>query len=136
MSDHTPLLLQGELDHYCNPSFRFENFWTDMQGFQEVVHEAWGRPVNTELPIKRLHVKLARAAKSIKKWHREKIGDTKLQLAIIKEVILQLEAAQESRALTSQEAELRRRLKIRCTGLATIEKFVSLWIRIRCTGRA
>jgi hypothetical protein len=93
-----------------------------MQGFQEVVHEAWGRPVNTELPIKRLHVKLARAAKSIKKWRREKIGDTKLQLAIIKEVILQLEAAQESRALTSQEAELRRRLKIRCTGLATIEK--------------
>jgi hypothetical protein len=122
MSDHTPLLLQGELDHYCNPSFRFENFWINMHGFQEVVQEAWSRPVNTELSIKRLHIKLARVAKSIKKWRKEKVGDTKLQLAIIKEVILQLEAAQESRALTSQEAELRRRLKIRCIGLATIEK--------------
>ena len=26
ISDHTPLLLQGEVDHYRNTSFRFENF--------------------------------------------------------------------------------------------------------------
>jgi hypothetical protein len=26
MSDHTPLLLQGELTRTCSPSFRFENF--------------------------------------------------------------------------------------------------------------
>jgi exonuclease III len=26
MSDHTPLLLQGDLDHRPNPAFRFENF--------------------------------------------------------------------------------------------------------------
>jgi len=65
---------------------------------------------------------MARLAKSIKRWRREKIGDTKLQLAIIKEVLLQLEMAQESRTLTDQELDLRRRLKIRSTGLAAIEK--------------
>ena len=27
MSDHTPLLLQGELEHCHNRTFRFENFW-------------------------------------------------------------------------------------------------------------
>ena len=26
MLDHTPLLLQGELDHHQNTSFRFENY--------------------------------------------------------------------------------------------------------------
>jgi hypothetical protein len=31
---------------------------------------------------------LARVAKGIKKWRKEKIGDTWLQLAIIKEVLL------------------------------------------------
>jgi hypothetical protein len=47
---------------------------------------------------------------------------TWLQLAIVKEVLLQLEAAQETRLLTSQETELRRRLKARSTGLTAIEK--------------
>ena len=37
MSDHTPLLLQGELVHYKNPSFRFENFRVNVDGFTELV---------------------------------------------------------------------------------------------------
>ena len=45
------------------------------------------------LPLKRLNTKLARVAKGIKRWRRQKIGDTRLQLAIVKEVLLQLEAA-------------------------------------------
>jgi hypothetical protein len=122
MSDHTPLLLQGDLDHRPNSSFRFENFWTAMPGFQDMVQDTWVRPVNSQLPLKRLHIKMARVARSIKKWRRDKIGDTKLQLAIIKEILLQLELAQESRTLTDQELDLRRRLKIRSTGLAAIEK--------------
>jgi hypothetical protein len=122
MSDHTPLLLQGELALRQNSSFRFENFWTEVQGFQELVQTTWSKQVNSALPLKRLHIKLARVAKEIKRWKKEKIGDTKLQLAIVKEVLLQLEAAQESRALTAEELDLRRRLKIRSTGLAAIEK--------------
>jgi hypothetical protein len=115
MSDHTPLLLLGDLEHFHNPFFRFENFWTKMDGFLQAVQEAWDRPVSTVLPIKRLHIKLARVAKNLKKWKRGKIGNTRLQLAITKEIILQLELAQESRTLTAQELDLRRRLKIRST---------------------
>jgi exonuclease III len=33
MSDHTPLLLQGELQHFQNSCFRFKNFCTRMEGF-------------------------------------------------------------------------------------------------------
>ena len=122
LSDHTPLLLHGALDHFNNNFFRFENFWTKMEGFHEVVQTEWGKPLNTMLPIKRLHIKMARLAKGLKKWRKEKIGNTRLQLAITKEVLLQLEMAQELRPLSDQENELRKRLKARSTGLAVIEK--------------
>jgi len=43
MSDHTPLLLQGDLDHRPNTFFQFENLWTTMPGFHEMVQATWGR---------------------------------------------------------------------------------------------
>jgi exonuclease III len=72
MSDHTPLLLQGKLDHHHNTSFRFENFWTEMEGFQDLVQTIWNRPVTSVLPMKRLHIKMVRVAKGIKRWKKEK----------------------------------------------------------------
>ena len=101
MSDHTPLLLQGELEHCHNRTFHFEIFWVKMDGFRDLVEQVWSKPVHSSLPIKRLHTKLARVAKGLKRWRREKIGDTRLQLAIVKEVLLQLEAAQEFRTHTA-----------------------------------
>ena len=121
MSDHTPLLLKGEIEHYQNTSFRFENFWVHIDGFKEVVQQIWNKLVHSTLPLKRLNTKLARVAKGIRRWHKEKVGDTRLQLAIVKEVLLQLEAAQKIRTLTPQELDLRRQLKARSTGLAAIE---------------
>jgi hypothetical protein len=53
---------------------------------------------------------------------KERIGDTKLQLALVKEVIFQLEVAQEHRLLTPSELDLRKQLKLRSVGLALIEK--------------
>ena len=82
----------------------------------------WSKPVDSTLPLKRLNTKLARLGKGIRSWRREKDGDTRLQLAIVKEVLLQLKAAQENRLLTNQENELHRRLKTRSTELAAIEK--------------
>ena len=52
MLDHTPLLLQGELDHHHSTSFRFENYWTKMEGFHDLVHNSWNRPVASALPMK------------------------------------------------------------------------------------
>jgi hypothetical protein len=122
MSDHTPLLLQGELQHFQNSCFRFENFCTRMEGFQELVQDTWNKPVASTQPLKRLHIKLSRVAKAIKRWRKQKIGDIRLQLAIVKEILLQLEGAHEHRPLTQEELNLRRRLKIRSVGLAAIEK--------------
>jgi exonuclease III len=37
MSDHMPLLLLGELEHFSNPFLHFENYWTKMDGSLQVV---------------------------------------------------------------------------------------------------
>ena len=78
MSDHTPLLLQGEIDHNHSSSFHFENYWTKMEGFQDLVQNTWNRPVTSALPMKRLHIKVACVAKGIKRWKKDKIGDTRM----------------------------------------------------------
>ena len=64
-----------------------------MEGFQDLVQNTWNRPVASALPMKRLHIKMAHVAKGIKRWKKDKIGDMRMQLAIVKEVLLQLEAA-------------------------------------------
>ena len=51
MSDHMPLLLHGEIEHYKNPSFGFEIFWVKMEGFNELVEQIWNRPVHSVLPL-------------------------------------------------------------------------------------
>ena len=93
-----------------------------MEGFQDLVHNTWNRPVASALPMKRLHIKMARVAKAIKRWKKDKIGDTRMQLAIVKEVLLQLEEPQEHRLLTAMELHICRLLRTHSTGLAAIEK--------------
>ena len=66
MSDHTLLLLQGQLDRETNNFFHFENFWVHMDGFKEAVQTAWNRPVTSTQPLKHLQIKMARTAKSLK----------------------------------------------------------------------
>jgi hypothetical protein len=123
MSDHSPLLLQGELTTTHSPSFRFENFWVMMEGFKEAVQAAWLKPLRSSFtPMKHLHIKLARAAKAIKLWRKTKVRDTRLQLAISKELILRFETAQEERVLTQEDLDLLKALKARALGLAVIEK--------------
>ena len=73
-------------------------------------------------PLKHLHIRLARTIKGIKNWKKSKIGDTRLQLAIVKEIILRLETAQEERTLTQDEFDLLKRLKIRSIEKARIRQ--------------
>ena len=80
---------------------RFEIFLVHMEGFKETVQKAWNKPVSSLQPLRCLHIRMTRTAKAIKKWRR-----TKLQLAIVKEIILCLETTQEDRLLSEEEHEL------------------------------
>jgi hypothetical protein len=50
------------------------------------------------------------------------VGDIRLQLAAARAVILELDLAQETRALSTEERDLRRQLKGNVLGLSSLER--------------
>jgi hypothetical protein len=121
-SDHCPLVMQGCSDFGFYRGFRFEAFWTKIDGFGEVVQQAWTSSVSSSDAILRLHVKMVRTAKALKIWSRKTVGNFKVQLAIIQTVLTFLEKAQESRQLSGDELEFRRSLKLKILGLVSVQK--------------
>jgi hypothetical protein len=79
-SDHCPLVMQGFSDFSFYRGFRFEAFWTKIDGFNEVVQQAWTSSVSSSYAILRLHVKMSRTAKALKIWRRKNVGNFKVQL--------------------------------------------------------
>jgi hypothetical protein len=122
-SDHCPLMISPLCPPYVRPRFRFESFWTAMPGFQEVVAEAWHRGIPATInPLTSLHIKLSRTSKALKTWSKTLLPQSKIAMAVCREVIHQLEIAQESRSLSPREHQLINFLKNRLLGLAAIEK--------------
>jgi hypothetical protein len=122
ISNHCPLIIQGETEKPKFKVFKFESYWLAMLGFWEVVSQTWGKPLHATDPVRRLHIKLSRTAKALKKWEKSCIGNTKMQLTITKEVIWLLDQAQERRAVSNEELDFRTRLKEIYLGLVTVQK--------------
>jgi hypothetical protein len=114
--------LQGCSDFGFYRGFRFEVFWTKIDGFNEVVQQAWTSSVSSSDVILRLHVKMVRTVKALKIWSRKTVGNFKMQLAIIQTVLTFLEKAQESRQLSGDELEFRRSLKLKILGIVSVQK--------------
>ncbi|XP_073353833.1 uncharacterized protein [Aegilops tauschii subsp. strangulata] len=121
-SDHCPLIMSRADCQPRKARFRFENFWPQHPHYSETVQHAWERPVNHDCPFVRIKIKMQRVAKDLKIWSRSLFSKTKLQFHIANEVILQLDIAQEKRALTAEEFNLRKLLKTKVLGLAAIER--------------
>jgi hypothetical protein len=113
-------------------SFKFEEFWLCLPGFAETVATSWNLPISVSDAIRRIHIKLSRTAKALKKWQRERVGILNQQIALAKEVIWQLDVAEESRTLSTEERHLRRRLKSSYLGLLSLQK-IKLRQRARLT---
>jgi hypothetical protein len=105
------------------PSFKFESFWIEMNGFNDCIKEAWEKavPANQNAPAT-LHIRLSTTAKALKAWSKNLLSQAKHAMAICREVIAQLDKAQESKALPEGERDIYKTLKQRLFGLATIEK--------------
>jgi hypothetical protein len=102
-SDHCPLLVFPFILPYVRLKFRFESYWIQIPEFREVVQESWSRDTPHNLNhMMTLHIKLARVAKDLKSWSKTLIPQTKLAMEVCREVILQLETAQEARTLSMQ----------------------------------
>jgi mannosylglycoprotein endo-beta-mannosidase len=122
ISDHCPLLLSCSSDRPRSRRFRFEQFWTKLPGFQDVVKEAWEQEVLHQDPLQAFDEKLKRTAKALRQWGQRKQSQNSILFQVANEVILRLDEALESRRLSEDERKLRSFLKGKCLALASLER--------------
>jgi hypothetical protein len=122
-SDHAPLLLVLNTEPWAPPRFRFHNFWTKMEGFLDVVKTAWAAGSADDVDACRsIDHKLRYAARCLQSWNASRVGSIRLQLAVARVVIQELDFAQEHRPLSQDELALRRELKSKTLGLASLNR--------------
>ena len=72
-----------------------------------------------------IFLKLQRLSKGLQKWGQRKVGNIKAQLELAKEILHRLEIERDSRALSDREEWLRKKLKLHCLGLASLERTIA-----------
>ena len=99
-SDHCPLLLMANVVPWAKKRFRFEPHWIKFPGLMEAVESAWSATLLHADPFHVLDYKLRNVARVLKSWSDKKIGSVRMQLALVREAIVRLDVAQESRSLS------------------------------------
>ena len=122
VSDHCPLFLVGHATVQKHRGFCFEAFWPRLQGFQDVVSTSWQKDVRISNPFLRLHIKLERTSKVLKKWSKSFLGNNRLLMCAARMLIQILVVVQEFRQLSALELNLKRDLKVRFLGMTAVEK--------------
>jgi hypothetical protein len=132
-SDHCPLILGLHDIKRGKKRFYFEAFWTKFEGFQEVVASAWAVVPTGACPLLTLSAKLKATARGLQGWSKKRVGHVASQLELAKELLHQLEVAQDSRSLSPSETWLHNNLKKHCLALASSKTIARLRSRIGWT---
>jgi hypothetical protein len=91
-SDHAPLLLVLSTEPWVQPWFPFESFWPTVDGFLNIVANAWTYPLGVDA-CRALNHKLRSVARALKGWSAQRIGSVRFQLAVARVVIFELDVA-------------------------------------------
>ncbi|XP_066373246.1 uncharacterized protein [Miscanthus floridulus] len=121
-SDHCALLPQTNLGQMSKARFHFELFWPNLDDYSDTISQAWSPPVVPLDPLARFDFMLRNLVRQLKSWSAARIGEIRAQLLMARELVLRLGTAQERRQLTEAENALRKRLKMRCLGLSSLER--------------
>ncbi|KAG5616485.1 hypothetical protein H5410_016309, partial [Solanum commersonii] len=97
------MLSYGELN-FKKKYFKFESWWLRVEGFKEKVQQWWGAFVVNGRPNYILAEKLKMLKERLKEWSRNNRGNWKQRKGDILNQLATLEAIQEQRALTDDEA--------------------------------
>jgi len=89
------------------------------------VKQNWEAPVQSNCAVERLFMKLQRLSKGLQKWGQREVGNIKSQLEMAKEILHRLEIERDSRALSETEEWLRRKLKLHCLTLASLDRTIA-----------
>jgi len=121
-SDHCPLLLSNQLGPRRSAPFKFENFWTRLPHFQEIVTQAWNTPTDHIEPFHILGHKLRSTSLALKTWSKSFLSEARQKLHMAQQVILRLDEEQDFRQLSEAEFSLRAKLKKRIMGWLVIQR--------------
>uniref|UniRef100_A0A453RCP1 Endonuclease/exonuclease/phosphatase domain-containing protein n=1 Tax=Aegilops tauschii subsp. strangulata TaxID=200361 RepID=A0A453RCP1_AEGTS len=124
ISDHSPLLLDCSPLPSAHRRFHFEEYWTRLAGFPEIVATSW-HSVDDADPFRRFIRRMQDTARKLTSWSARSVGNVRDQLAISRELLLRFDAAQEQRALSLHEVWLRRLIKLSYLGLASLERTIA-----------
>ena len=91
----------------------------------EAVERGWKCPDSITDPFQRVDALLKNTARELQSWSRRRIGQIKLQLLVAKEVVFQFDRAQDRRQLSPEEHQLRKEMKCKCLGLASLERTIT-----------
>jgi hypothetical protein len=125
ISNHYPILMLSNAGIKSNPRFHFEVFWPKFTDYLEAVERGWQCPDDITDPFRRLDCLLRNSARELQSWAAQKIGNVKEQLLMAKEVVYQLDRAQERRVLFDDEMDIRWNLKGMCLELASLERTIA-----------
>ncbi|XP_016482447.2 uncharacterized protein LOC107803276 [Nicotiana tabacum] len=124
-SDHCPLLIK------CDPNlitakkqFRFLNFWTDHNTFQEVVKENWVDDLAANSQVTSFTIfnnKLKKLKKVLSRWSKDIYGDIFQKVASLEEVVL-VHEAQFELSPTSMNRERLNKVKAKLTRYLALEE--------------
>ncbi|KAE8819241.1 hypothetical protein D1007_02998 [Hordeum vulgare] len=124
VSDHAPLHLSTNM-HFCpKKRFRFELFWTKIDGFEDAVREVWVCDDTIVDPFKRLDTLLRNTAMHLLARGQRRVGNIKILMAVANWIIFRFDQIQEFRWLSTPECWLRRLLKLSLLGLASLERSI------------
>jgi len=124
-SDHCPLLLGLNDVQSVKARFHFEAFWPSLDDFQEVVAAAWASEAVSHCPFDTLARKFRTLVRKLQSWGQKKVGHVNSQLALAREVLHQLEIAQDSRELSRLELWLKNKLKPHSLALSSLQRTIA-----------
>jgi hypothetical protein len=107
------------------PRFHFKVFWPKFTDYLEAVEHGWQCQDDITDPFRRLDFLLRNSTRELQSWAAQKIGNVKEQLLMAKEVVFQLDQAQERRVISDDEMDICRNLKGMCLGLASFERTIA-----------
>jgi hypothetical protein len=100
-----------------------------------VVEWVWHYPLRNATLFERMDWLLCNTTRFLKSWSDRLIGNVRLQMAIAREVLEQLESAGDHRALATHEVASCKDLKVKSLGLSSLQRTIArqqsslLWMK-------
>lgn len=124
-SDHCPLFIDCTAHSNIAKRFHFERYWPKLDGYLDVVAEAWNSIHPDPDPFRRIYARHKATARRLRSWGTRTLTDISLQLIVARELVARLDEAQDRRPLTPSKVRLHRRLKCTYLGLASLERTIT-----------